>query len=219
VSRLLEIDDPWRRLPWSLPLALLIGAALLWELGRILERPPLHRTAPLSIDAELIELPPPPVPAVARPPEPERPRPAPRRRAVAPKKAPVTLPVARAAPATGRAEPVPPAPPPAPAAPAAPQAPVAKSAGTSNLGAQAIVRPLPEIPDDLREEAFHAVAVVRFHVAADGAATFELIKPTPNPRLNRLLIEKLGEWRFFPAMRDGKPVASDQDIRVTLEVR
>ncbi len=87
------------------------------------------------------------------------------------------------------------------------------------MGAQAIVRPMPQIPDDLRQEAFNAVAVVRFHVAADGTCTFELTKPTPNPRLNRLLLEKLKEWRFFPAMRDGKPVASDQEIRITFEVK
>jgi protein TonB len=87
------------------------------------------------------------------------------------------------------------------------------------MGAQAIVRPMPQIPDDLREDAFNTVAVARFHIAADGTATFELAKPTPNPRLNRLLLEKLREWRFFPAMRDGKPVPSDQDVRITFEVK
>ena len=87
------------------------------------------------------------------------------------------------------------------------------------MGARAIVRPIPQIPDDLREEAFNAVAVVRFHIAADGTAAFELAKPTPNPTLNRLLLEKLREWRFFPAMREGKPVASNQDVRITFEVK
>jgi periplasmic protein TonB len=108
---------------------------------------------------------------------------------------------------------------PAPAQPAARAAPDAQSAGTATMGAQAIVRPTPQIPDDLREDAFNTVAVARFHIAADGVATFELTKPTPNPRLNRLLLEKLREWRFFPAMRDGKPVPSDQDIRITFEVK
>lgn len=87
------------------------------------------------------------------------------------------------------------------------------------MGARAIVRPLPQIPDELREDAFNAVAVARFQIAADGSATFELLKPTSNPHLNRLLLEKLKEWRFFPAMRDGKPVASTQEIRINLEVK
>jgi outer membrane biosynthesis protein TonB len=42
---------------------------------------------------------------------------------------------------------------------------------------------------------------------------------TPNPRVNRLLLKKLREWRFFPAMRDGKPAPLDQDVRITFEVK
>jgi protein TonB len=45
------------------------------------------------------------------------------------------------------------------------------------------------------------------------------IKPRSKPRLNRLLLEKLREWRFFPAMREGNPVPSDQDVRITFEVK
>ncbi|HLX81176.1 MAG TPA: TonB family protein [Burkholderiales bacterium] len=212
MTGVLQLDDPWRRLPWSLPLALAICAVILWEFGRILERPPVHQTVPASIEAELVELPPPPVEEKI-----VRPKPAPQRAKVqAP--APVALPTAPAAPAEQNSVPAPP-PVPASAAPAVPAAPDMRSAGAANQGAQAIVRPMPEIPDDLRQEAFNAVAMVRFHISADGTATFELAKPTQNPRLNRLLIEKLREWRFFPAMRDGKPVASDHDVRVTFEVK
>jgi protein TonB len=213
MAAVVELDDPWQRLPWSLPLALVICAAVLWEFGRILERPPVHQTVPASIEAELIELPPPPVKEKIVRPKPEPAKPAPRR-AAAPIPAPVALPAAPAVPAEPNSQPTPPVP-----APAAPAVPDTRSAGAASQGAQAIVRPMPQIPDDLREEAFSAVAVVRFHVTADGTATFELAKPTPNPRLNRLLLEKLKEWRFFPAMRDGKPVASDQDVRITFEVK
>jgi protein TonB len=217
MTSVLLLDNPWHRLQWSLPLALAICAAVLWELGRILERPPVHQTVPASIEAELVELPPPPVAEKIVQPKPEPPKPAPQRARV-PVPAPVALPTAPAAPAEQNSVPAPP-PAPASAAPAAPVATDTRSAGAANQGAQAIVRPMPQIPDDLRQEAFNAVAVVRFHVSADGVATFELAKPTPNPRLNRLLLEKLKEWKFFPAMRDGKPVASDQDIRITFEVK
>jgi protein TonB len=220
----LELDNPWRRLPWSLPLALAICAGVLWEFGRILERAPVHQTVPASIEAELVELPPPPVVEHVVRAEPERPKPAPQR-AKTPAPAPIapTAPLiaAPSAPASEDRTPAPAAPPPPPAQaqPAALPAPDTRSAGTATMGAQAIVRPMPQIPDDLREDAFNAVAVARFHIAADGTATFDLAKPTPNPRLNRLLLEKLREWRFFPAMRDGKPVPSDQDVRITFEVK
>ena len=220
MSQVLALDNPWRRLPWSVPLALAISIAILWELGRILERPPIIRPAPVSIDAELIELPPPAEQKVAQP-EPAPPKPAPRPRQKAPSRirpqAPVALPEAPAAPVSEERSPTPP--PPAPANPTVPQAPVTKPAARATAGAQAIVRPMPQIPDDLRRDAFNAIAIARFHIAADGSATFELAKPTPNPRLNQLLLEKLKDWRFFPAMRDGKPVSSDQDIRITFEVK
>jgi periplasmic protein TonB len=219
MTGVLELDNPWHRLPWSLPLALAICAAVLWEFGRILERPPAHQTVPASIEAELVELPPPPVEEkVVQPkPKPEPAKPAPQRASV-PVPAPVALPAAPAEPADQNSVPATP-PVPISAAPAAPAVPDTRSAGAANQGAQAIVRPMPQIPDDLRQEAFNAVAVVRFHVSAEGIATFELAKPTQNPRLNRLLLEKLREWRFFPAMRDGRPVASDQEVRINFEVK
>ena len=86
-------------------------------------------------------------------------------------------------------------------------------------GARAIDQPVPVIPDDLREEALSALAVARFHVAADGTATVELVRPTRNPRLNQLLLDTLSRWRFFPAVKDGRPVASTEDLPISVEVR
>jgi protein TonB len=80
---------------------------------------------------------------------------------------------------------------------------------TESSGAQAIYKPMPEIPDELRDDALNASAVVRFHVAVDGTATVELLQPTQYPQLNRLLLDTLRKWKFFPAIRDGQPVASD----------
>jgi protein TonB len=89
----------------------------------------------------------------------------------------------------------------------------------ANSGAMAIIRPMPQIPDDLREEAFSSIALARFHVAADGSAEVELARPTPNPRLNRILLDSLKKWRFMPAIRDGKPVATTEEIVVKMEVK
>ena len=231
-------DDPWRRLPWTLAAAVLISAMLLAEFGRLMNRPePLPEPKP--IDAQLVELPP---PAPPPPPPPKRepvkvtkpPAPA-KREPVREKPAVTPPPETRPAPEPAKPQeelPAPrqPAPPSqsAPPQPAAPKpapppnpAPVShgSSSDTGNMGAQAIERPLPKIPDDLREEAFSVAAVARFRIAPDGTASVELATPTPNPRLNRLLLDTLKKWRFFPAMKDGKPVASVQEIRVQFEVK
>jgi len=63
------------------------------------------------------------------------------------------------------------------------------------------------------------VAVARFSVAASGAAEVDLVEPTSDPDLNRVLVESLKRWRFFPAMQDGKPVASTVDVRIPISVK
>jgi periplasmic protein TonB len=63
------------------------------------------------------------------------------------------------------------------------------------------------------------VALARFDIRPDGTATVELVQPTPNPVLNRIILDTLKTWRFFPALDRGRPVASTQEVRVRLEVR
>lgn len=88
----------------------------------------------------------------------------------------------------------------------------------SETAARSIAQPLPELPDDLREQAYQTVATARFVIHSDGSADVELIRPTPNPRLNQLLLRALREWRFSPALRGGRPVESQQDVRVHFNV-
>jgi periplasmic protein TonB len=89
------------------------------------------------------------------------------------------------------------------------------SAGSA---ARVISQPMPSLPDDLREDAYQAVAIARFDIHADGTIEVELSKPTQNPRLNALLLETLSRWRFFPAMQGGHPVESHRDVRVHFNV-
>jgi periplasmic protein TonB len=91
-------------------------------------------------------------------------------------------------------------------------------AAPAGSAARIISQPMPALPDDLREDAYQAVAVARFDIHADGTIEVELSKPTQNPRLNALLIETLRKWRFFPAMQGGHPVESHQDVRVHFNV-
>ncbi len=95
----------------------------------------------------------------------------------------------------------------------------ASAPGGGTMGARAIYKPMPEIPEEIRHRPVTLIAVARFRVAADGAATVELIQPTPDPRFNSALLATLRTWRFFPAMADGRPVASTVDIRIPILVR
>lgn len=91
--------------------------------------------------------------------------------------------------------------------------------GDASTGAQAIYAPLPHLPDELRENILNTVAVARFNVAPDGTAAVSLIRPTSNPRLNYILLSTLKQWTFFPAVKDGKAVASVVDIQIPVVVR
>jgi len=87
------------------------------------------------------------------------------------------------------------------------------------MGARALYKPLPEIPEALRRHTVDVVALARFKVAADGSAQVELVEPTSDTDLNRALLDSLKRWRFFPAMQNGKPVASSVDIRIPVSVK
>lgn len=231
-------DTPWRRLPWTLPGALLVLAAGLWGLPSVLGSAAPPADEALGIDAQVVELPAPPPPEAPAPrakPLPASPaahHPAPHLDAppvAAPPPRQPTPPTPEALPAagtlqTGTAAPSPPtgAPPAAATAATAPKGPTSAQGngnGGSRSGAQALVHPLPAIPDDLRDDALEAEALARFHVAADGSARVELARPTQNPRLNRLLLDTLATWRFFPALEAGKPIASVEEIVIRLQVR
>jgi len=201
-------DRPWRRLGWILPSVFLAWTSLLWSLGFLLERQPIP-PAPIPIDATLIDL-----PAEPAPPETRRPEIPPR---------PVTPPAALPEPAHSvEPEPLPPLPAPETSAPPSvapatvqPQKPVE----SNRAAARILFRPLPRIPDELRDQAIEMEALARFDIRPDGTATVELVRPTPNPALNRIILDTLRTWRFFPALEAGKPVASTQELRVRLEVR
>ncbi|RAS34565.1 outer membrane transport energization protein TonB [Paraburkholderia bryophila] len=93
-----------------------------------------------------------------------------------------------------------------------------QNASTGDTAAHPIAQPLPDLPDDLREQAYQTVATARFTIHSDGSIDVDLIRPTPNPRLNQILLEVLHKWRFSPAMQTGHPVESRQDIRVHFNV-
>jgi periplasmic protein TonB len=229
------LDEPWRRLAWTTPLSITIWAALLLFFSLLLEHtaPPPPELKP--VEARIVEL---PAPAglqggPAHPAAPAIPKPR-----VEVKRKVVPIPhrhKVRAIPE------VPPSPLGIRKAPAEPEpasgalstkAPTGESAsestgtgsggasglGSDSSGARAIYSPVPKIPDDLREEVFAAVAVAHFEVSYDGTVKVTLIKPTPNPRLNEIILDTLRQWRFFPAMKGGVAIDSAFDVRIPIAV-
>lgn len=91
--------------------------------------------------------------------------------------------------------------------------------GSANTSAQAIYQPLPEVPDEARDEALSAVALARFTVHTDGQCDVHLVQATRNPTLNRLLLASLRQWRFAPAMENGQHVESTIDLRVHFNIQ
>jgi protein TonB len=238
-------DDPWPRLPWLVPAALVLTFLSQVIFLSLLGGPEGPPSIPRPVDVQVIELPvAAPAPSARSAPPERRPSPPPKRATDAsPPSAPAASPPRIEAPPAPTPpvseEPLTPAPPAtvtapplAPAAPsAAPPAPSPLAAvppprgpqdgvgGTDRMSARAIYKPMPEIPEALRRRTVDLVAVARFRVEASGSAQVELIEPTPDPDLNHALLDSLRRWRFFPATQGGRPVASTIEIRIPVSVR
>jgi protein TonB len=214
-----EKDTPWRRLYWTFPAAIAIWVVILWSFAVFMGNSSERIPEPPAIDAQLIEITEPTKSAQTKPIDQSRPIPLPQVSTpqFIPEKitppSPVEKPVV--------AQSMMPAPNVAKELVATSQQEPTKTTNTvsQNFSAKAIYQPIPQIPDELRQDALSAAAVARFHVAIDGTTTVELIKPTPNPKLNRLLLSTLKNWKFFPSMKDGKPKASDEEIVIKIEVK
>ena len=229
-------DHPWARLPWLVPTAALIALAAIAGFLGLLIGTPAAPLAPVPLEAQVVELPPAPA-AVSEPqPQAEPPPPIPEPEPLPPQAEPDPTPPPLLAEPDPPAPPPPPKPtPPRPARPARPthsppsssrppapapqQSAPALAPGANTASARAVYQPLPEIHEALRHHAIELVAVARFRVAADGSAEVELVSPTPDPRFNRVLLETLRKWRFFPKIEAGKPVASTLDVRIPISVR
>jgi periplasmic protein TonB len=230
------LDDPVRRLLWTLPMAALIWLALLIGFSRVLEltAPPPPELKPL--EARIVELPPEvgglqggPAPAAAAKPQLAvvKPTPVVHHRAVTHVRAkPVAPPVMPSETGTAKSEE-----PPAASSGSAATHPAGTGVpggtgvgsgsglGSDTAGARALYAPVPKIPDDLREDNLDTIAVAHFKVGYDGQVDVDLVKPTSNPELNQILLDTLKQWRFFPAMRGGVAIASEFDVRIPITVQ
>ena len=226
-----EPDSPWRRLPWTMASALLAWVILLWAFGEFLSRPDKFVPPQKPIDAKLIEIPPLPKPEERKPQAAKTAKPEPvRKKAEVPKVRTDVRPKAEAPPEVRQPAETMPRPKATPEVrqPAETMPPPKAEAsvprqqdtpGGEEMGARAIYSPKPQIPDEFRRDSMDFLIVARFYVSAEGEAKVELTTATPIPGLNRSILDTLKTWKFFPAMREGKPVASIQDVRFRLRVK
>jgi protein TonB len=218
-------EEHWRRLGWIVPTVFLGWLGLLWMLGLLLTRQPAPTLAK-PIDAMLIDLPeehgPPAEEKIERspaqiksPPVPPKPAPINQKPAPTPE---VNVSPSPPQPSVSNSAPIIAAP--APRQESTPRQDTSQTVPhTGRAGARALFSPLPRIPDELRDAAMQMEALARFDIKPDGSAIVELAQPTQNPALNRIILETLKTWRFFPAMEGNSPVASTQEIRIHLQVR
>ena len=214
---------------WALAAGLLAWMLCMTFFGRMLATPQIALSVPQPLEARIVELPAPLPEHVVEQPQRRAPA-APTTKPMPPKsrsahRTPVTAPppalarpvdtapeppIAKSNPAP---EPMPPATParPNPPAPAAPP-------GTENMGARVLYQPIPKRPDELRNETVNTMAIARFHIRTDGSTEVELLKATSSPRINQIIFNTLKTWKFFPALREGKPTPSTQDIKVNIEI-
>jgi protein TonB len=245
------LDDPWRRLPWTLAAALLAWMLLLFVFAKVLDQSAAPAPLLKPLEARIIEIPAagglqgngsaaPAAPAAPKPIVKPTTKPIPRphvithpRKALPPPASPAKSPsdkTSEPAPSTSGES----------SESASPPGATSNSGGTEGSstpdegtgggsgngggigtdsgGARAIYAPMPSIPDDLREDVFQTQAVARFKVSYEGKTEVSLVTPTPNPRLNLVLLETLRQWRFFPATKNGVPIDADFEVRIPISV-
>jgi periplasmic protein TonB len=230
------LDEPWKRLAWVAPLSVLVWAMALFGFSLLLKQTAAPPPELKPLEARIIELPPPVGglqggPAAAHPVAPAKPTPQvqPKRKSlpiVHPHK-PRVIPEVPPSPfGTKKSEESPAAAPPKAASGGNEGASALEGKGSAgsgigsdSVGARAIYAPVPKIPDDLREDALEALAVAHFNVSHEGKIEVSLVTPTPNPRLNQILLDTLQQWRFFPAMKNGIAIDAQFDVRIPITVQ
>lgn len=86
------------------------------------------------------------------------------------------------------------------------------------VDAKVIESPPPEIPTDLRDEAFKSSVSVRFNIEADGKVGVKLLDSSGSEDIDKLILGTLKKWKFKPATVDDRPVPSSRKLKIELEI-
>jgi len=79
--------------------------------------------------------------------------------------------------------------------------------------------PKPKYPKTERKAGHEGTVALRLVVSADGAPLDITISQTLSPDFDHAAIDALKQWRFSPAMKDGKPVAVAIAIKIDFKLQ
>jgi protein TonB len=66
----------------------------------------------------------------------------------------------------------------------------------------------PEYPAEMRANGTSGIVVLNCEIDEKGAVTDTKVAKTTNAAFNEAAMAAVGKWRFRPAQKDGKPVAT-----------
>jgi len=231
-----DIDSPWRRLPWVLPSTFLIWGALLWGLGLLLGRMAGPPEPPITIDAQIIELPAPVKPAIAlkqpvrkvipKSSPPQLPAPVQQPTVQAPGKALVTTSPAVSLPETKT---------PSvnltspyrgiePGVKNSNPKPLVQGSGETvtppQFGAAYLNNPKPEYPAFARRMRMEGMVMLKVLVSRQGTPLkIEVAHSSGYEILDKAAAGAVGNWRFVPAKHGDSPVDEWVQVPVAFSLR
>lgn len=86
--------------------------------------------------------------------------------------------------------------------------------GSPTKQAVLIYRVDPEFSEDARKAKYQGIVVLMIDIGVDGRAHNPKVVQTPGLGLDVKAVEAVAQWRFKPASRDNKPVASTARVEV-----
>lgn len=84
--------------------------------------------------------------------------------------------------------------------------------------AEVVNNPSPSIPVHLQDQAHKSSCVAQFKIAPDGKTQIRLLTSTGNDEIDDITLGTLRQWKFKPAMLDGKPIVSTRRLKVEFEI-
>ena len=83
---------------------------------------------------------------------------------------------------------------------------------------RAIYKPEPEYSTEARQAKYQGTVVVSLIVGSDGKAHDVRVARSLGMGLDEKAIEAVQQWRFEPAMKDGRPVAVAVNVQVSFRL-
>ncbi len=94
------------------------------------------------------------------------------------------------------------------------------SGAAGDAGATDLTNPAPAYPAIARRRGYEGVVVIEFTVTAEGWATQPRVDASSGHAcLDEAALDALRSWRFNPAMRDARPIASTQRVRFVFKLQ